>query len=170
MAIKEILLLGNPKLYEVCKQIKKDDLAEVKTIIENLHDTLMDFRQKHNAGRAIAASQIGYMKRLVYLNIDKPIVFINPIIDVLSADMFELWDDCMSFPEIMVKVKRHKKCHIAFKNLDWEDQSLTLEGSLSELLQHEVDHLNGILAVSRAVDSKSLALASQKKLLNIQST
>ena len=167
MAVKEILLLGNPKLYEVCQQVKKDELPEVKTIIEYLHDTLMDFRQKHNAGRAIAAPQIGYMKRLVYMNIDKPVVFINPIIDILSADMFELWDDCMSFPDIIVKVKRHKKCHITFKNINWEEQAMSLEGSLSELLQHEVDHLNGILAISRAVDSKSLALKSQKKYLNI---
>jgi peptide deformylase len=168
MAVKEILLLGNPKLYEVCKSIKKDELAEVMTVIEDLHDTLMDFRQKHNTGRAIAAPQIGYMKRLVYMNIDKPVIFINPIIDVLSANMLELWDDCMSFPEILVKVKRHVKCHISYKNLEWEDQSLSLEGSLSELLQHEVDHLNGILAVSRALDGKSMALVSQKKHLNIK--
>ena len=168
MAVKEILLLGNPKLYEVCKQIKKDELTEVKSVIEDLHDTLIDFRQKHNAGRAIAAPQIGYMKRLVYMNIDKPIIFINPILDILSADMFEIWDDCMSFPDIIVKVKRHKKCHVSYKNINWEDQSLELEGSLSELIQHEADHLNGILAVSRALDSKSLALISQKKYLDIQ--
>jgi len=168
MAVKEILLLGNPKLYEVCQQIKKDGLAEVKTIVQDLHDTLIDFRQKHNSGRAIAAPQIGYMKRLVYMNIDKPVIFINPILDILSADMFELWDDCMSFPDIIIKVKRHKKCHVAFKNINWEDQSMSLEGSLSELLQHEVDHLNGILAISRAVDSKSLALISQKKYLDIK--
>ena len=168
MAVKEILLLGNPKLYEVCQNIKKEDLTEVKSIIEDLHDTLMDFREKHNAGRAIAAPQIGYMKRLVYMNIDEPVIFINPILDVLSADMFELWDDCMSFPELIVKVKRHKKCHISFKNINWENQSLSLEGSLSELLQHEVDHLNGILAISRCVDNKSIALKSQIEYLNIK--
>lgn len=168
MAVKEILLLGNPNLYEVCRQIKKDELSEVNKVVENLHDTLMDFRKTHNAGRAIAAPQIGYMKRLVYMNIDGPVVFINPIIDVLSADMFELWDDCMSFPEILVKVKRHKKCHISFKNMQWEDQSLNLEGSLSELLQHEVDHLNGILAVSRAVDNKSIALKRQIDSMNLK--
>jgi peptide deformylase len=168
MAVKEILLLGNPKLYEVCQNIKKEELTEVNPIIEDLHDTLMEFRKKHNAGRAIAAPQIGYMKRLVYMNIDEPVIFINPILDVLSADMFELWDDCMSFPELIVKVKRHKKCHISFKNMNWENQSMSLEGSLSELLQHEVDHLNGILAISRAVDNKSLALTSQAQFLNIK--
>ncbi len=163
MAVKEILLLGNPKLYEVCKPINKDELDEVKSIVDDLHDTLFDFRNKYNAGRAIAAPQIGYMKRLVYMNIDNPIIFINPVLDILSAEMFELWDDCMSFPDILVKVKRHKRCHISFKDLDWNNQSLQLENDLSELLQHEVDHLNGILAVSRAIDGKSFALRSQKE-------
>ena len=123
MAVKEILLLGNPKLYEVCKPILKEELDEVKNIVEDINDTLMDFRNKYNAGRAIAAPQIGYMKRLVYMNIDKPIIFINPVLDILSAEMFELWDDCMSFPDILVKVKRHKRCHISFKDLDWNNQS-----------------------------------------------
>lgn len=165
MAVKEILLLGNPKLYEVCKPVNKDELDEVKKIVGDLHDALMDFKKKYNAGRAIAAPQIGYMKRLIYMNIDKPIIFINPVLDILSAEMFELWDDCMSFPDILVKVKRHKRCHISFKDLDWNNQSLQLENDLSELLQHEVDHLNGILAVSRAIDGKSFALRSQKEFL-----
>jgi peptide deformylase len=165
MPVKQILLLGDPKLYTVCPPVKKDELTEVKSVINDLHDTLMDFKQKHNAGRAIAAPQIGYMKRLVYMNIDKPMVFINPILDILSAEMFELWDDCMSFPDILVKVKRHKKCHVSFKDEDWNNCSLELDGSLSELLQHEVDHLNGILATSRAIDGKSFALISQKGYL-----
>ena len=165
MAVKEILLLGNPKLYEVCKPVTKNELDEVKKIVEDLHDTLMDFRKKYNAGRAIAAPQIGYMKKLVYMNIDKPIIFINPVLDILSAEMFELWDDCMSFPDILVKVKRHKRCQISYKDLDWNNQSLQLENDLSELLQHEVDHLNGILAISRAIDGKSYALRSQKEFI-----
>lgn len=168
MAVKEILLLGNPKLYEVCKPVEKNDLEEIKFVVEDLHDTLIDFRNKYNAGRAIVAPQIGYMKRLIYMNIDKPVIFINPVLDILSADMFELWDDCMSFPDILVKVKRHKRCHISFKDLDWNNQSLQLENNLSELLQHEVDHLNGILAVSRAIDAKSFALTSQKEFLNMK--
>ena len=165
MAVKDILLLGNPKLYEVCQPILQNDLEEVKKVVEDLHDTLIDFRKKNNAGRAIAAPQIGFMKRLIYMNVDGPIVFINPVIDIMSADMLEVWDDCMSFPDILVKVKRHKKCHVTFKDLDWKSQSINFEDSLSELIQHEVDHLNGILAVSRAIDEKSFALKSQKEFL-----
>ena len=165
MAVKEILLLGNPKLYEVCKPVTKNELEDVKKIVEDLHDTLMDFRKKYNAGRAIAAPQIGYTKKLVYMDIDKPVIFINPVLDILSAEMFELWDDCMSFPDILVKVKRHKRCHISYKDLDWNNQSLQLENDLSELLQHEVDHLDGILAISKAIDGKSYALRSQKEFI-----
>ncbi len=165
MAIREILLLGNPKLYEVCTPVQQDELDAVKDAVGDLHDTLIDFRKKYNAGRAIAAPQIGFMKRVVYMNIEKPVVMINPVLDILSADMFELWDDCMSFPDLLVKVKRHKRCHVTFRDLDWKFQSLDLHDGLSELIQHEVDHLNGILAVSRAIDGNSFALRSQKEFL-----
>jgi len=165
MPVKEILLLGNPKLNEVCSPVTKDDFNEVQKIVEDLHDTLMHFREIYKAGRAIAAPQIGYMKKLIYMNVDKPILFINPVLDILSAEMIELWDDCMSFPDLLVKVKRHKKCHVTFRDMDWNFQSLDFDGSLSELIQHEVDHLNGILAVSRAIDGKSFALKSQKEFL-----
>jgi peptide deformylase len=165
MAVKEILLLGNPKLYESCSPVVQNDLSDVQKVVEDLHDTLMSFRAKHDAGRAIAAPQIGYMKKLIYMNIDKPIVFINPVLDILSAEMFELWDDCMSFPNLLVKVKRHKKCHVTYRDMEWNFQSLNFEDSLSELIQHEVDHLNGILAVSRAIDGKSFSFKSQKEFL-----
>lgn len=58
----------------------------------------------------------------------------------------------------MQKVLRHRKCRISFRDLDWKETSMDLEGDLSELLQHEYDHLDGILAVSRAIDGKSFAL------------
>ena len=165
MAVKDILLLGNPKLYEVSTPVTQEELDSVKIAVNDLHDTLMDFRNKYNAGRAIAAPQIGFMKRLVYINIDKPVVLINPVLDILSADMLELWDNCMSFPDILVKVKRHKKCHVTFRDVEWNFQSLDLQNDLSELIQHEVDHLNGILAVSRAIEGKSFALRSQREFL-----
>ena len=165
MAVREILMLGNPKLFEMCQQVQKTQLKQIKPIVQDLHDTLMAFRQKYNAGRAIAAPQIGAMKRLIYMYIEKPVVFINPVLDLKSAQMMELWDDCMSFPELLVKVHRHQRCRIAFRDENWEEQSLMLEGDLSELLQHEVDHLDGILAVQRAIDHTSFALRSQREFL-----
>jgi len=162
MSVRTILLLGNPKLYEVCDDVTKDELGQLTPVIEDLRDTLFNFRIKYKAGRAIAAPQIGIMKRIVYMNMDKPVVFINPVLRNYSKEMFELWDDCMSFPDLFVKVKRYKSCIIDFKDMNWGNCSLDLHDSLSELLQHEVDHLNGILAVSRAIDGKSFMLRSEK--------
>ena len=166
MAAREILLLGNPKLFEMCEPVQETQLEQIKPIIRDLHDTLMAFREKYNAGRAIAAPQIGAMKRVVYMHIGEPVVFINPVLDLKSTEMMELWDDCMSFPELLVKVHRHQQCRITYRDENWEQQSMALEGDLSELLQHEVDHLDGILAVQRAIDHRSFALRSQRQFLN----
>ena len=166
MAVREILLLGNPKLFEICEPVQEAQLEQVKPVIQDLHDTLMAFRKEYNAGRAIAAPQIGAMKRVVYMHIEEPVVFMNPVLDLKSAEMMELWDDCMSFPELLVKVHRHQRCRITYRNENWEEQSMALAGDLSELLQHEVDHLDGILAVQRAIDDKSFALRSQQQFLN----
>ena len=76
-----------------------------------------------------------------------------------------LWDDCMCFPDLLVKVQRYRSCKIIFRDIEWKEHAMLLEGDLSELLQHECDHLDGILAVSRAMDKFSFALKSQKNFL-----
>ncbi|MHA2162847.1 MAG: peptide deformylase [Candidatus Thorarchaeota archaeon] len=162
MTVREILLLGNPKLHEISRPITRDELDSIPSIIEDLHDTLMSFREKYGAGRAIAAPQIGEMKKIVYMHIDQPTILINPEISNESTEMMELWDDCMSFPDLYVKVKRHKTCQIEYLDIDWNRKSQQLQGDLSELLQHECDHLEGVLAVSRAIDGESFALSNQK--------
>jgi len=156
--VREILLLGNPKLYQVSAEIDKEEMGTIKAVVDDLHDTLMDYRKKYGVGRAIAAPQIGIFKRLIYMQIDQPVVFINPVLHFEDDELMEVLDDCMSFPGLLVKVKRYKRCTIEFKDLDFNDHKLKLEGDLSELLQHEYDHLNGILATMRAVDNKALYL------------
>ena len=170
MAVREILLLGNPKLFEMCERVREVDLAEIRPIVEDLHDTLMDFRAKYGAGRAIAAPQIGAMKRVVYMHTGDPVIFINPVLDRKSPEMMVLWDDCMSFPDLLVKVRRHQRCRITYRDEHWEEQCMALEGDFSELLQHEVDHLDGILAVQRTIDDKSFALRSERRFLNEERT
>ena len=123
MAIQEILLLGNPKLYEVCQPVQPGEIESIKQIVQDLHDTMMDFRATYNAGRAIAAPQIGVMKQLVYMHIDSPVVFINPVIDQQSRETITLWDDCMSFPDLLVKLQRPKTCRITYRDLEWVEQS-----------------------------------------------
>ena len=158
MAVREILLLGNRKLYETCRPVVREELDSLLIHVGDLQDTLLDFREKNGAGRAIAAPQIGVMKRLIYMNIDKPMVMMNPALDLKSEEMFEVWDDCLSFPDLLVKVRRHRSCRISFLNMQWGKEEIVLENDLSELLQHEYDHLDGILAVSRAIDGRSFAL------------
>ena len=153
--IKEILLLGNPSLYTKSVPIKANEIDSLNDIIKDLEDTLMDFRRKYNAGRAIAAPQIGVNKRLIYMNIKNPVIFINPEIEYTSNETFEVIDDCMSFPGLLVKVRRHKHSVIRYKDMEWKDCEMELKGDLSELLQHEYDHLDGMLATMRAVDNKS---------------
>ncbi len=162
MAIQEVLLLGNPHLYEVSEPVRKKERDSLKSLVRDLHDTLIDFRQRYHAGRAIAAPQIGVMKRLLYMHMDEPKVFINPVLSKKSDDFIEVWDDCLCFPELLVMVRRHASCTITFRNLEWREEKMHLEGDQSELLQHEYDHLDGILAVSRAMNNRSFALRNQK--------
>lgn len=145
--------------------MQKSELAAASKIGRDLHDTMMDFRQRHGWGRAIAAPQIGVLKRIVYLHVDKPWLIINPIVEAPSPEMIELWDDCMSFPGLLVRVKRHASFTLRWHDEHWTERTLLIEGVLSELLQHEIDHLDGVLAVARAVDGTSFALQSQRPLL-----
>jgi len=165
VTIKDILLLGNPDLYETSRPVEKNELPGLQETVRDLHDTMMDFRKRYGAGRAIAAPQISVLKRVIYLHIDEPVVFINPSIEEKSSEMMAVWDDCMCFPELLVRVQRHRSCTISYLDMEWNNREMKLEGDLSELLQHEYDHLDGILAVSKAIDSRSFALRSQRDLL-----
>ena len=165
MTVREVLLLGNPKLYEVSEPVGAGEIKALHDVVRDLHDTLMDFKALFGRGRAITAPQIGVMKRLVYMHINEPVVFVNPVLNEKSQEMILLWDDCMCFPDLLVKVERHKACSIQYRDMDWQEREMKLEDDLSELLQHECDHLDGILAASRAINGGAFALVSQKKYL-----
>lgn len=154
--IKDILKLGNPQLYETCEEATKGELPQIQKITEDLRDTMMEFRRVHHAGRAIAAPQIGVKKRILYMNTgEQEITFINPILRFPEQEKMEILDDCMSFPGLYVRVMRYRKCIVEYRNLQWEHKQIQLEDDLSELIQHEYDHLDGILATMRAIDPKS---------------
>jgi peptide deformylase len=105
------------------------------------------------------------MKRLIYMHIEEPVIFVNPVITDKSREMMLVWDDCMCFPDLLVRVERHKACRILYRDMDWNECELKLEGDLSELLQHECNHLDGILATSRAINGHAFALTSQEAYL-----
>jgi peptide deformylase len=153
--LNDMLLLGDARLYETCAPITQAELPLVAVWTQDLHEVMEAIRAQYHFGRAIAAPQLGIMKRLVYMNIDKPIVFINPVLTDLSSEMFEIWDDCMSFPNLLVKVKRHKSLTINYLDENWQPQSWHMTDDLAELLQHECDHLDGILCTMRAIDNQS---------------
>ncbi|HKK73998.1 MAG TPA: peptide deformylase [Saprospiraceae bacterium] len=155
MALSEIRLLGDPILYERCAPVKVEEVKGLMDTVDQMARLVLEFRGKYGAGRAIAAPQVGVLKRLVVLNIDQPVAIFNPELFAHSEETMELWDDCMSFPNLLVRLRRHQSVKLRFRDENWAEQVWTLEGDLSELLQHEVDHLDGILATTRAIDGAS---------------
>ena len=153
--LNDLLLLGNPLLYQVSGPVLESEKNLVRDWVSDLHNVMQEIRARYNFGRAIAAPQLGIMKRLIYMNIDEPVVFINPELVNLSDEMFEVWDDCMCFPNLLVRVRRHKTLTIKYFDENWKACELNLENDLSELLQHEYDHLNGVLCTMRAINDKS---------------
>ena len=154
MPLSEIRKLGDPLLYKVSRLVKQDEIDTLKPLINKMHRLILEFRERYGKGRAIAAPQVGELKRIICLNVDEPQVLINPEIFEESEEMMEIWDDCMSFPGLLVKVKRHKNCKIKFHDMNWKEHTCELKDDFSELLQHEYDHLNGILAIQRAISIK----------------
>ncbi|OUQ79202.1 peptide deformylase [Flavonifractor sp. An100] len=161
--VREILTLGNPQLYEVSDPVTEEDKEALSGWITDLHDTLMAYRKTYGAGRAVAAPQIGVKKRLLYMYLDRPYVFVNPRLTFPDGEKYTLLDDCMSFPGLCVRVERYKRAVIHYQDQEFREQEMALEGDLSELLQHEYDHLDGVLATMRAVDNKSLFLMQMKR-------
>lgn len=154
-SLNDLLLLGDPRLYQVCQPVTEEELVHVKDWVQDLHEVMEDIRREYKFGRAIAAPQLGIMKRLIYMNIDKPVVIINPELRFIGTEKFVLWDDCMSFPHLLVKLERYKKVELKFRDKNWKEQCWLLEDDLSELVQHEYDHLEGILCTMRAIDKQS---------------
>src|SRR6185436_5087340 len=94
-------------------------------------------------------------------NVGEPKALINPEIVFRSEEMMELWDDCFSFPNLMVRVRRNFEIGIRYLDTHGTVVALRASGDLSELLQHEIDHLDGILATDRAIDQRSFSLRSE---------
>ncbi|HIT63550.1 MAG TPA: peptide deformylase [Candidatus Ventrimonas merdavium] len=161
--VREILKLGDPRLYACSDPVDPEEESLLQLWVQDLHDTLMDYRKTYGAGRAVAAPQIGVPKRLIYLYLERPWVIVNPELTFPDRETYELLDDCMSFPGLMVLVSRYKRADIQYQDEHFQTRSMHLEGDISELIQHEYDHLDGILATMRAVDQKSLFLGQMKR-------
>ncbi len=150
MTIHRIRLLGDPVLRTRCETIAQPGSAAVRMIIDDLRDTLRDWQSRFGTGRAIAAPQIGAPVRIVYVEMDRPWPLINPEIVDIGTEDFTVWDDCFSFPNLMIRVQRAYRIRVRYQDLKGNAQEVDLEGDRAELLQHEIDHLDGVLAVDRA--------------------
>ena len=152
---REILLLGDPRLYEISEEVKQEELRLLKPVFTDMFDCIKGIRRDHGFGRAIAAPQIGVKKRLICILTDRPYVIINPLLEFIEDEMMELMDDCMSFPNLLVRVRRYRHCILRYHDENWQEQTMHMDDDMSELIQHEYDHLDGILATMRAIDNKS---------------
>lgn len=149
MTIHRIRQLGDPILRALCEPVADPRSPAVRLVAKELRETLEDGKARHGTGRGIAAPQIGAPIRMVYIEMDRPWLLINPeIVDVGTED-FLVWDDCFSFPDLMVKVQRAYRIKVTYLDEQGESQSVEAEGPVAELLQHEIDHLDGVLAVDR---------------------
>jgi peptide deformylase len=154
--LADLVLLGDPRLYEVCEPVTEADLPLVAGWVADLHQVMQEVRARYGFGRGIAAPQLGIMKRVVYLHLaGQPYVLLNPELSEQSATLFELWDDCMCFPNLLVRVQRHKAVTVTYRDAQWQPQRWPVQGAVAELLQHECDHLDGILCTMRALDDQA---------------
>jgi len=161
MAVVPILLLGDVRLNEPSEAVTKDELSAIGPVVTDMHDTMADFQRRHGWGRAIAAPQIGVHKRIVCMNAGEPRTLLNPVLEPRgtgSEDFEEYWEDCMSFPDLMVRVRGARAFTLRYRDTDWTERTVELEGDFAHLIEHEVDHLDGTLAVQRAIAPGALAL------------
>ena len=154
--MSEVLLLGDPRLRARSREVESYDQHE----FDALASTLDDFRRTHGFGRAISAPQVGIAKRFIAVNLGKGTFFVvNPVVTWRSEETFTMWDDCMSFPDLLVRVERARSLSLDYVDehghrKEWRE----LDQAAAELLQHEIDHLDGVLAVDRAIDPESLVM------------
>ena len=154
----DVLLLGDPRLRQLCRPVLDFDDPEFRQHCRRLTGALDRFRSQHGFGRAIAAPQIGIPLRMIAMNLGRgSFLLINPELTRPSVERFTLWDDCMSFPWLMVRLERHLSVDLRYQDEqgEWISKG-NVEQDVSELLQHEVDHLDGILALDRALDMDSV--------------
>jgi peptide deformylase len=160
MAVRTVLQLGDPGLREKCREVRDPAAPEIHALVEDLSETLAYWRKNTGYGRGIAAPQIGVNLRVIFLRLpgEDPWPLVNPVITERSAERIVVWDACLSFLCIFMQVERHREITVRYQNLRGEAKEIHAGESrdLSELLQHEIDHLDGILCIDRVADLKTI--------------
>jgi peptide deformylase len=147
MAIRPILILPDPRLRLVCAPVARvdDDLRKLMDdMVETMHDA---------PGIGLAASQIGVLARVVVIDLAKkdeppqPRFFANPQVVWSSEEKSVYEEGCLSIPEYYEEVERPASARVRFLDREGAQQEILAEGLLSTALQHEIDHLNGVLFI-----------------------
>jgi peptide deformylase len=168
MSIRPILTAPDPRLKAVSEPVAVFD-AELRTLIGDMIETMYDAD-----GIGLAAIQVGAAKRLLVLDIDQkdggrdPRVFINPVITWASDETAVMEEGCLSVPEIWDEVERPVRITLEYLDGEGAQQTLEADGLLATCLQHEMDHLDGVLFLdhlSRLKRSMALKKLTKAKRL-----
>ena len=147
MALREIIILPDKRLRLVSEPVKTVD-AEVRALVADMFETMYEA-----PGVGLAAIQVGVPKRIVTSDTAKkdeekrPQVFLNPEVVWSSEEKGTYEEGCLSIPEIYEEVTRPKGVKVKYLDLDGKEQMVEADGLLATCLQHEIDHLNGVLFI-----------------------
>jgi peptide deformylase len=147
MAIKKILHEPNKILRQISTEVVDVGKNE-KKLMDDMLETMY-----HANGIGLAAIQIGVPKRIIVLDISKnedkknPMFFVNPVIKNKNSENSTYEEGCLSVPNYFAEIDRPKKCDVEYLDYNGEKQLLKAEGLLATCIQHEMDHLQGILFI-----------------------
>lgn len=161
MVVKEVLLLGDPTLRETSEPVT--DFDEIHEILEDLKDTLTWAQEYYGMGRAAAAPQLGYLKRVVYVQMpNRSFYLVNPEIVRRSDETFEVWDSCFSMEAaFFVKIPRNRVITVQYRDENGGRHVEEFRDDMSELLQHELDHLDGVMCSDHLRDPRDIVMKAE---------
>ncbi len=161
-----IAQLGQPVLRRKADPVAAEALGapELRQVVEKMLDTL-----QQAGGVGLAAPQVFISQRLFLAAFERPNqqgildveVFINPRLTPLSEEMVSGWEGCLSFAELTVLVPRYVAIRVEYTNLQGEARILELTGFPAHVVQHENDHLDGILTIDRAASTRDIVKTSE---------
>ena len=163
MADLNIEVYGSQVLRQKAEPVQNID-AKVKKIIQDMYDTLHE-----KSGLGLAANQVGILRRLVVLtnpNTNEDMVLINPEWKEVDTEKETGEEGCLSVPGIYSKVNRFRKIQVTAQDVQGKQLDFLADGLLARIVQHEVDHLNGILFIDRLSPTRRLVLASKLSRIN----
>jgi peptide deformylase len=161
MVVKETVLLGDPRLREVSEEVL--DPGRLGPVLNDLRDTLTRHQGTYGMGRGIAAPQIGYLVRVVYVQMpERSFYLVNPVIEWRNPESFKVWDSCFSLEAaFFVKIERSRSIRVRYLDEGGVKHLETFRDGMSELLQHEIDHLDGVICSDHLSDPRDIAMRSE---------